>query len=210
LHGYVKYADLNNFPDVQRSANPSVVYEFTTYTNSPIPVNVKGIETDWQTHFWYLPGPLSGLILSVNYTHIFSNATYPKDTLAVVYDENGLAQKTVVNTPYTARLLNQPDDILNLAVGYDYRGFSARVSVIYQNNVFKQPAFWLQERVISAAFTRWDVSLKQDLPWSGLQLYLNLNNVTSANDVSINEKTSYPASEQRYGSEAELGFRLKL
>ncbi len=186
------------------------VWQIATYINSPFPVNVYGLEADWQTHFWYLPGPLSGMILSVNYTHIFSQAHYPKTIYNFIYDEYGNAVRQITDTSYTDRLLDQPNDIANLAIGYDYKGFSARVSMLYQDNVFKQPDFWMQQRVLSANYTRWDISLKQDLPWHGLQVYLNLNNITSENDISINERTSYPASEQRYGSEAQLGIRVRL
>lgn len=205
-HTYVK--SLSAYPDLPQISGQ--LWDFTTYINSPFPVDVYGIETDWQTHFWYLPGPLSGLILGVNYTHIFSQAHYPKTIYNVVYDENGFATIVINDTNYTARLLNQPNDIVNLDMGYDYKGFSARVSMIFQDNVFRQPDFWMQNRVLTAKFTRWDISVKQDLPWYGLQVFLNLNNISSANDVSINEKTSDPASEQRYGSEAQLGLRLKL
>ncbi len=200
--------NLSAYPDLPQSSGR--LWELTTYINSPFPVDLYGMEVDWQTHAWYLPGPLSGLVFNVNYTHIFSQAKYPKSIYNVVYDENGNAVQNIVDTNYVDRLLNQPNDIVNLGLGYDYRGFSVRASMIYQNNVFNQPDFWLQQRVISAAFTRWDLSMKQDLPWYGLQVYLNLNNITSANDVSINEKTKYPASEQRYGSEAQMGFRVKL
>ena len=184
--------------------------DIDTYINSPYPVDVYGIEADWQTHFWYLPGPLSGLIFGINYTHIYSQAHYPKTVYNVTYDEYGNSVRTINDTNYTDRLLNQPDNILNLDIGYDYKGFSIRVSMYYQDNVFTQTDFWQQQRVISSALTRWDLSVKQNLPWYGLQVYLNLDNISSANDVRINEKTSYPASEQRYGSEAQLGLRLKL
>jgi TonB-dependent receptor len=208
FYSHTWVTSLSQFPELpQKKGN---LWQLTTYINSPFPVNVYGVETDWQTHFWYLPGPLSGLILSVNYTHIFSQAHYPKTIYNVTYDENGNAITKINDTSYVDRLLNQPNDIVNLALGYDYKGFSIRASMLFQDNVFRQPSFWMQERVLSAGFTRWDVSVKQDLPWYGVQLYLNLNNISSANDVSINEKTSYPASEQRYGSEVQLGLRFKL
>lgn len=208
FYSHTWITSLSEFPDIPQKAGS--LWQLTTYVNSPFPVNLYGVETDWQTHFWYLPGPLSGLILSANYTHIFSQAHYPKTIYNVTYDEEGNASTVINDTSYTARLLNQPNDIVNLAMGYDYKGFSIRVSMLYQDNVFKQPSFWMQERVLSAKFTRWDLSVKQDLPWSGLQIYMNLNNITSSNDININEKTNYPASEQRYGSEAQLGLRIRL
>ncbi len=203
---YVK--NLSGYPELPQYSG--TLYEVTSYINSPYPVNLYGLESDWQTHFWYLPGVLSGLVMNVNWTHIFSQARYPKSIYNVGYDENGLPTYDIVDTTYSARLLNQPNDIVNLGLGYDYKGFSVRASMIYQDNVFQQPSFWLQERVLSAKFTRWDLSVKQDLPWYGMQLYLNLNNITSSNDVNINEKTSYPASEQSYGSEVQLGIRIRL
>lgn len=189
---------------------PGNLWQVATYINSPFPVNLLGVELDWQTHFWYLPEPFSGLILSANYTHIFSKAHYPKTIYNVTYDAQGNSVTQINDTSYVSRLINQPNDIANLALGYDYRGFSARVSMIYQDNVFKTPDFWMQLRVLSAKFLRWDLSVKQDLPWYGLQLYLNIENLNSENEINLNEKTSYPASETRYGSDAQLGLRLKL
>ena len=75
----------------------------------------------------------------------------------------------VADTFYTTRLLNQPNDIVNLSFGYDYEGFAARVSMLYTDNIFKRPDFWLQNRVNSARHTRWDLALRQNLPWFGIQ-----------------------------------------
>jgi len=200
--------DLSAYPDLPQGTN--TLYEFNTYFNNPIPADVYGVETEWQTHFWYLPGPLTGLVLSVNYTHIFSEASYPKTMINAGYDENGNLTETVTDTSYKSRLLNQPDDILNLVLGYDIGGFSARVSVLYQNNIFKQPDFWMQNRVNSTKYTRWDLSVKQDLPWFGVQVFFNVNNITGENELDVNQKTGFPANEQRYGMSADLGVRVRL
>ena len=130
--------------------------------------------------------------------------------LTTNYNEDGTYTQVITDTSYTTRLLNQPNDILNVALGYDYRGFSMRVSMLYQDNIFKHPDYWMQQRVNSAKFTRWDVSVKQELPWFNLQVYLNLLNVTGENDVDVNQKNGYPASEQRYGMSADLGVRVRL
>jgi TonB-dependent receptor len=200
--------DLSGYPELPQNTN--TLYEFNTYFNNPIPADVYGIETEWQTHFWYLPGPLTGLVLSVNYTHIFSEASYPKTIINAGYDENGNLTETVTDTSYKSRLLNQPDDILNLVLGYEIGGFSARVSVLSQNNIFKQPDFWMQNRVNSTKYTRWDLSVKQDLPWFGLQVFFNMNNITGENELDVNQKTGFPANEQRYGMSADLGVRIRL
>ncbi len=107
-------------------------------------------------------------------------------------------------------MLNQPNDVLNLIMGYDFGGFSARVSMLYQDNIFKRPDFWLQQRIFSTAYTRWDISLKQDLPWYGIQLLLNFNNITGRSEIDVNEKTLYPANEKDYGMSADLGLRVRI
>ena len=186
--------------------------EFYTYINNPNEINVYGVEVDWQTHFWYLPQPLSGIVLNVNYTHIFSDAKYPRtERVSLGYDPyTGTEAYAFIDTFYTSRLLNQPKDIFNISAGYDYEGFSSRFSVFYQDNVFKTAAFWPQERVHSDKYLRLDLSVKQTLPWYGIQVYFNLNNITSADDIDLNETTSYPASRQRYGMTGDLGLRIKL
>jgi TonB-dependent receptor len=200
--------DLSAYPDLPQGGHQ--LYEFNTYVNNPIPIDVYGIETEWQTHFWWLPAPFSGIVLNINYTHIFSEASYPKSVLTNIYDENGMLTQTVNDTSYTTRLLDQPNDILNLVVGYDYEGFSARVSMLYQDNIFKQPDFWMQNRVNSEKYTRWDLSVKQELPWFGLQVFFNMNNITGENELDVNQKTGFPANEQRYGMSADIGVRVKL
>jgi len=201
-------SNLSAYPELPQGGRQ--LYEFNTYINNPIPIDVMGIETEWQTNFWYLPKPLDGLVLTVNYTHIFSEASYPRSTISTFYDDEGTYTQVVSDSFYTTRLLNQPNDIVNLSFGYDYQGFSARVSLLYQDNIFKQPDFWMQNRVNSAAATRWDLAVKQDLPWFGMQLYLSLNNITGVMETDVNQKTLLPASKEYYGMSGDLGLRVKL
>ena len=197
-------ADLSKYPELPQGGTQ--LFTFNTYINNPIPIDLWGIETEWQTHFWYLPKPFDGLVLNVNYTHIFSDASYPRSIIYAAYDDEGNLTRTVSDTFYNTRMLNQPNDVANIALGYDLGGFSVRLSLLYQDNIFKRPDFWLQQRVFSAKFTRWDVSVKQNLPWFGMQVYLNINNINGEDDVDINAKNEFPASEQRYGMSADLGF----
>jgi TonB-dependent receptor len=201
-------SDLSAYPDLPQ--NKSQLFELDTYINNPIPIDVQGIETEWQTSMWYLPEPFSGLVFLVNYTHIFSESSYPRSTMNVTYDEDGNMVRTVTDTSYTTRLLNQPNDIVNLSLGYDYKGFSARVSMLYQDNIFKRPDFWMQNRINSASVTRWDLSVKQELPWEGLQVYLLLSNITGIMETDVNQRTLLPANLQYYGMTGDLGVRIRL
>jgi TonB-dependent receptor len=188
------------------STPPTGIYKVTTFVNDSYRIENWGIEFDWQTHFWYLPAPFSGLVLNVNYTHIFSKAEYPyvdvQSTGRVV---------TYTDTSFTDRLLYQPDNIFNLSVGYDLGGFSARISVLYQADIFTGPNYWPQLRTNTSPYTRWDLSVKQDLPWLGLQVFGNLNNINGASDVSVIQAvTGVPRAQQQYGMSADLGIRWRM
>jgi TonB-dependent receptor len=45
--------------------------------NDPADAYLRGIELSWQTHFWYLPGLLSGIVLELNASFMSSNEEYP-------------------------------------------------------------------------------------------------------------------------------------
>ena len=183
-------------------------YAISTAINNPYRVNLWGTELDWATHFWYLPGPLSGIVLNVNYTHIFSSAKYPYSL-----QRRGpppYFTPVVVDTFYTDRLVDQPNDIVNLSVGYDYKGFSGRVSMVNQTNVFTGPNFWPELRSYKARYVRWDFSAKQELPWPGLSVFLDLNDLNNASDTYIDPGNGLPTSQNTYGITADLGIRWNL
>ncbi len=180
----------------------------STQVNSPYPVHLWGIEGEWETHFWYLPSVLSGLVLSVNYTHTFSQAKYP---FTLTFAGSFPTYKTTyVDTFFTSRLFDQPSDLANLSVGYDYKGFSARVSMIYQANVFSGNNWFAELRQSKSTYVRWDFSAKQNLPWPGLEVYLDVLNLNGEPDITVVQGNGYPNNEQLYGLTADLGFRWNL
>ncbi|MHB8337064.1 MAG: TonB-dependent receptor [Ignavibacteriaceae bacterium] len=187
--------------------NPNGSYNITTFLNDSYRVNDYGLELDWQTHLWYLPGMLSGFVLGVNYTHVFSRAQYPYTYRPVTSTGRTLAP---VDTSYLNPLIDQPNNIVNLSVGFDYRDFSIRVAFLYQSDVFTGPNFWPQLRSYTAPYRRWDLAAKQELPWFGVQVFGDVNNINGANDVGIIQGGGVPISEQDYGLTADLGLRFKL
>lgn len=189
--------DLANF-------SPNSTYQIYTTENNPFLNKVYGVELDWQTHFWYLPGMLSGLILDVNYTHTKSVAHYPY-LLSVSNGRN----LTYVDTSFSDRLVDQPNNIFNLSLGYDYKGFSVRVAMVYQADIFTAASQWPQLRGYTAAYERWDLAARQKLPWEGLEVYADLNNINAANDVQVIQGGP-PTAIEDYGFTADMGVRWKL
>ena len=106
--------------------------------------------------------------------------------------------------------MDQPDDIVNLALGFDYKDFSIRVSMLYQTDIFTGVNFWPQLRSHTSAYRRWDIAAKQKLPWYNIEVFCNLNNINGAKDISIIQGGGVPISEQQYGLTADLGLRLEF
>ena len=155
-------------------------------TNNPNDVIINGFEIDYQTRFWYLPKRLRGLVFSINYTRTYSKVKYPRTIIDhdIVFEP--FLQVTVANldTFYVDRMIDQPRDIINYSIGYDYEGFSARFSMNYISNVFSRTNFWPEMRQDTDGYKRYDFSLKQKLPIDGLELYFNVSNIFDAVDIN--------------------------
>ena len=162
-------------------------YQIIDYkTNNPYEVLLSGFEIDYQTRFWYLPNLLRGLVFNANYTRTDSEVKYPRTIIEqeIIFDPSFQVITSNVDSFYVDRLLDQPKDIINLSLGYDYKGFSGRLSMMYISDVFKTTNFWPELRESTDAYERYDLSLKQKLPVKGLELFLNISNLNEAIDVN--------------------------
>jgi TonB-dependent receptor len=164
---------------------PSSSDVITTFLNNPNPAYVKGLELEWQTHFWYLPNPLNGLVLNANYTRVWSKIDYRQidnwqETIRY-QDEHGVWRQRIVyhstDTVRTERLFNQGDHIVNVALGIDYRGFSGRLSFNMQSNVISYIGARPEADQYTGNIYRWDFTLQQKLPIPGLSMALNGINI---------------------------------
>lgn len=162
-------------------------YRINNYkANNPYIVDLNGFEIDYQTRFWYLPKLLRGLVFNANYTRTASEVKYPRTVIEtkVIFDPSFQVVTLNLDSLYVDRLLDQPKDIINLSLGYDYKGFSGRLSMNYISNVFSTTNFWPGLREDTDAYRRYDLSMKQKLPVKGLELYLNISNLTEAVDIT--------------------------
>ncbi|MCK5782601.1 MAG: TonB-dependent receptor [Flavobacteriales bacterium] len=188
----------------------------TIYTtaNSKNQANMYGVEIDWQSNFYFLPGAWRGIVMNINYTHIFSEMEYPYTVVDPKVIPPGYpVYKPVIiqnDRTYTAALIDQPKDILNIGLGWDYKGFSARASMFYQTSVFKKSNQYIELSTYNDDYLRFDFTAKQKLPWAGIELYTNMNNITSAKDVTVVHATGYDANISNYGMTIDLGVRWRL
>jgi TonB-dependent receptor len=186
-----------------------------TFINSPYEAYVKGVEFDLQTRFWYLPAPLDGIVLGLNYTHMASSTTYPLTFLTRTVVDSIVGRRTyshqaVIDSSRGGRLLYQPNDIFNASVGYDYLGFSARLSFVFQGNSVTSIGTISENDGFSKNYFRMDFSARQNLPWNGLQVYLDVYNLNNESNISTQPTIGGFTSQQYYGLTADLGLRFTL
>jgi TonB-dependent receptor len=177
-----------------------------TFINSPYKAYVKGVEIDFQTRFWYLPAPFNGVTLGINYTHVWSQATYP------YFDEKaarGVITKFTDSTR-TGRLVFQPNDIVNASIGYDYKGFSTRLSGVFTGNSVTFIGAYPEQDGYSKDYFRIDFSARQMLPWTGLQLFFDANNLNGESNLAAQQSINGFTSQNYYGFTANLGIRYDL
>lgn len=192
---------------------PEEVWKRDIYTqaNNIHDAFVRGIELDWQTNFWYLPGVLKGLVLNINYTHIYSEAKYPRTVVKKSTDP--ITFETIyenIDSYVEGQLVQQPDDVFNIQLGYDYKGFSGRISTLYQSRIYKGANFYEELVQFTDTYNRWDLSLKQKLPWYKIQIYCNVNNLTGAGDRDLIAGKPWNSRIQHYGTTVDLGLRVEL
>jgi outer membrane receptor protein involved in Fe transport len=139
------------------------------------------------------------------YPHKFNQISISKSV-------RGLFGSKLVDTTRSGRLIDQPNDILNFTMGYDIGGFSARLSFLYQDNVLRSTDIKQEELdEYTDAYYRWDFTAYQKLPWlEGLQVYLNVNNITDRPDRQFRSVLERLSEVQYYGLTADLGVRYSF
>lgn len=190
--------------------------QVNTYINNPTPAQFRGVELDWQTNFWYLPSVFKGLIFNLNWTYIVSTVDVKQ------YD--GAFRDSVGNDPHhtqykiryldstsrTQRMPDQPAHIFNTTIGYDFMGFSIRVSYLYQSDKVTGIGNTPLQDQFTSAYGRWDLSLQQRLG-DQVQLFANYNNINDRHDESLQGyRQINPTSLEYYGRTVDVGFRFRF
>lgn len=181
-------------------------------SNNENPTYNYGYEFEWQSNFWYLPGFLRGLLINVNYTRNKSQAKYPRTVVKLVVLDPYTGETIAVNedTTYTSPMIQQPDHLLNLTLGYDYKGFSIRWAMRYKSHIFKSANYYEKLRGYSTDFYRFDVQVRQKLPVDGLEFFLNVNNLTGELERDVINHMNFASYIEDYGRSANMGLRYQF
>lgn len=208
-----------NVPEAWLSSSP----QLQTYINNDEPATFYGIELEWQSNFYYLPGALKGLVLNVNYTRTFSETEYSSYRIEREFIPGSRPPQytyTLVDTTREGRMPDQSAHIANVTLGWDYRGFSARVSYLFQSNTasYINPRQPLLDTFVGD-YSRIDVSVRQEVI-DGLEILANLNNLNNRPDrIFTGQDTrapgyefteTYPSFRELYGYTVDLGVRYRF
>jgi TonB-dependent receptor len=198
--------------------NPFGTNDFTlTYPyNSNKPTKVWGFEVEHQANLKFLPGLLSNIVLSYNFSFVKSETYITTSKLETYY-------VTIVGIPFPieksrtvmyedrVRMEGQPELFGNIALGYEIGGFSARVSLFYQgeyNTVFSATQ---RSDKVQNEFQRWDLAVKQEIN-DHIAVLFNLNNFTNSEEgTSIKNRImgwTLPDWSEKYGVTADLGVKI--
>ncbi len=203
----------NYFDSTYLQLNPST----NKLLNGSIPMNdpadafLRGIELSWQTHFYYLPGLLSGIVLELNASFMSSNQEYP---YFKPLTNKFRAVDTLLYSNTEGALQNQPKAIYNAILGWDYKGFSSRFSLRYQELTLTSmdTQYGLEDSYYDNVLLL-DISLKQQII-ENLSVFANATNVNGHVDNYYYSHPAYltvaaanlPTAGQTYGLNAQLGL----
>ncbi len=186
--------------------------------NSPNVATIKGLEIDLQTQLTALPGILKGIVLGGNLTLMDSKMGYNETLIerkanpnfGIDGDKNRFIRVNT-DTIYYDRLLKQPSLLTNVSLGYDYRGFSGRISYNYQDNILikEQHRKDGADKETTMSFSRWDIQLKQKIT-KKISVYLSGSNIFNSPDKKKRDITGYPANIEYYGSSYYVGIRYNM
>lgn len=224
MGGFYKELEKIDYTITKRIIDKDLVtngYDLTMPINAEKTSTIKGIEFDLQTNLKFLPSPFDGIVLSANYTLIKSLTYFPY--VLVETEPVFPYATTVIDTFRTGPMPGQVDDVLNLSIGYEKKGFSFRLSMVYQSyslavnedaNVGSLAhSVGINEDLdnYTEASIRWDLSVKQKIN-KNFSVYLNVNNISNTP-----EKTYLAGSVEKlytrnfvYGTTADLGLSYRF
>ena len=180
---------------------------------------VYGFEIDLQTNLSYLPSPFNGIVLNANVSRLWSKTFVPLYFKVTKYDP--ALRRNVVdieNSYYEYKETTLPDQtewISNLTIGYDFKGFSARISLIYQSAYLRglSSAGEASGSELSNRYTddylRFDASISQRIG-KHIRLLANFANISAESERSYQYIVDYLRSENRYGTTFDLGFQYRF
>ncbi len=193
------------FPEQMGLPENTRRFIITEPVNNENLTTVHGLEVEWQSNLTWLPSPFNGLVLNANYSRVFSEAHY--HSFEFRRTSEGIV---AVDTFRIAPMVHQPDHIANLSVGYDYRGFSSRVSMQYQGATLRSIGGRPETDLYTDDYLRFDASFRQRFFGGAFSVFANLHNITNREDRSSQFTYDRPRSIEYYGASFDIGMEFRF
>jgi TonB-dependent receptor len=208
--GFYKRLDRIDYLRTTRNQEPGRTfgYSLTSPVNSEEETTVKGYEIELQTNLKTLPSPWDGVVLHFNYSHIISKTFYPLFLIGP-RSPNPPFRPTLIDTVRQGRMPNQADDIANLSIGYEKRGFSARYSLIYQGKALQNVGTRIELDGFTDTFLRQDLALQQKVTGNA-SLFVNANNLSNVSEGAFLGSRQFATEEEFFGWTADIGIRYEF
>jgi len=197
---------INPFPD---ASNVKV----SITENHQYPIYLKGVEVELQTSFWYLPKPFSYFTFYANYTYTDSETQYPYTRILSVVPPSGGRPVTMrKDSTTTGVMLMQPKHIANFSLGYNKKGLNVWLSYQYNGGITQSYENVKEMEPVKEFFNRWDLQVSQKLAgkWKGVQVLLNVANLSNFMETTRLKGDPRPTHLEKYGWTADLGVRYNF
>jgi len=164
---------------------------------------VQGFEIEIQSNLRYLPSPLDGIVITGNYSRIYSETFFP--FFSVQYPPPDY-QAVVVDTARAGRVPGQSAQTFNLTLGYEKGGFSGRVTYAYQGDLLSSVSTSKELDVYQDTYQRWEAVLTQKFLKS-FTVLANLINITNSPERSYQGVVENLRHIEYFGWQFSLGIR---
>jgi TonB-dependent receptor len=208
---------------VNEPGSPVKGFRLNAPRNAPVTSTVRGLELDAQINLRSLKGFINGLVFSGNLTLIRSETFFPLFKVETKFiPEPPFFVTEVTDTVRSGRIPGQASLIGNVALGYEKKGFSGRLSLIYQgdalspgnpsigsNNtgvgVIPELDFFDQESL------RLDFTMTQKFgKKSQWGMVLNVNNILNTPEAAFLGTQALLTERELFGLTADLGITYKF
>lgn len=191
---------------------------FALPINNPDKAEFYGVELSVQTNLRYLKNKLlKGFVFDINLSFINSKTKYPYFKEVVIgVDNSGFFPQDIIGYEYSTRegkMSSQPDFIGNVIIGWDYKGFSSRISYRRQGVTVSDGGDRLEfKQNFKDDLELVDISLRQRF-YKNFELFLNANNITNYVDerfVVYNNEHRLPLNLNYFGNRIKFGLRYRF
>lgn len=192
-----------------QESGPFRGFQYTRPVNGEFKATVVGLEIDLQTNLRFLPSPFNGILLGANYTYVSSKTFFPLLEIGPRSTEPPY-RPIIIDTTRQARFPGQADHIVNVSIGYEKKGFSGRVSMVYQGITLGTIGTREELDGYTDEFIRWDLIMKQKFGKSGFTLILNVNNISDTPERTFLGTNTFITQEEFFGWTGDIGVQYRF